>query len=88
MQSDSFTLAFFSPITPIKSKLSVKNQHLLGYNTANIFIKRHQSELRRCSQFYSLASLFNERVTKDKHRKAAKNIRTYLLRLFRCLSPA
>ncbi len=85
------SLAMGNPANRSKAKLSENNQNLLGFNNGDLFAKRYNHELQRCSQFYSLASIFNETSTKDKHRIKLKNIknmystgRKYFLRLFIC----
>ncbi len=83
--------AIGNPANKSKTKLSEKNENLLGFDIANLLTKRHNYELQRCSQFYSLASIFDETSTKDKHQMKIKNIkkmystgRKYFLRLFSC----
>src|SRR5690242_6232891 len=90
-KSDIITLAVGNPANKTNAKLSQNNENLLGYDIADLFTKRHNHELQRCSQFYSLASIFNETSTNDKHRMKIKNIkkmyfdgRKYILRLFIC----
>jgi hypothetical protein len=90
-KSDIIAFAIGNPANKLSAKLSENNQNLLGSDIADLFAKRHNHELQRCSQFYSLASIFNERTTKDKHRMNTKNFkkmystgRKYILRLFIC----
>jgi hypothetical protein len=90
-KSDIIALAIGNPANKSKAKLSQKNQTFLGYGIADLLIKRHNHELQRCSQFYSLASIYNETSTKDKHRMKMDNIkklsfsgRKYILRFFIC----
>jgi hypothetical protein len=91
-KSDIIAFAIGNPVNKSKAKLSQKNDQFLGGSTiSDVFIKRHNCELQCCSQFYSLASIYNETSTKDKHRMKIKNIkkmsfsvRKYLLRLFIC----
>jgi hypothetical protein len=90
-KADIIACAVGNPANKSKAKLSVTNQNLLGDDIADLFTKRHNSELQRCSQFYSLASIFNETSTRDRHRMKIKNIkkmystgRKYFLRLFIC----
>ena len=92
-KSDIIAFALGNPANKIKAKLSKTNQNLLGSDMANVFITRHNHELQRCSQFYSLASIFNETSTKDKHRMKVKNIkrmystgRKHIIKLFVCCS--
>ncbi|UJR38325.1 hypothetical protein I4U23_030995 [Adineta vaga] len=90
-KSDIIAFAIGNPVNKKAAKLSQSNEDLLGIDNAKLFTRRHNNELQRCSQFYSLASLFNEKTTKDKHRINGKNIqkmcstaRKYLLQLFIC----
>jgi hypothetical protein len=90
-KSNIILLAMGNPANRSKAKLSKNNQNLLGSNNGDLFAKRYNHELQCCSQFYSLASIFNETSTKDKHRMKRKNIkkmystgRKYILRLFIC----
>jgi len=84
-KSDIILYAISNPINHSKTKLSKINQNLLGSNIAKLFARRHRNELKRCSQFYSLASIFNETSTKDKHRTQTNNItKNYFIRLFGC----
>ncbi len=90
-KSDIIACAIGNPANKSNAKLSRNNEYLLGSDIAYSLIKRHNHELQRCSQFYSLASLFNEKSTKDKHRFQIKNIRKmystgrkYISRLFIC----
>jgi hypothetical protein len=90
-KSDIIAVAIANPANKSNAKLSEKNEDLLGFDIADLLTKRHNLELQRCSQFYSLASIFNETTTKDKHRMKLKNIRKiysmgrkYFLRLFIC----
>ncbi len=90
-KSDIIACAIGNPANKFNAKLSRNNEHLLGFDIADSLIKRHNRELQRCSQFYSLASLFNEKSTKDKHRFRIKNMkkmyttgRKYISRLFIC----
>ena len=90
-KSDIIALAVGNPINRSDAKLSKKNQNLLIYDDADLFVKRHNDELQRCSQFYSLASLFHETSSKDKHRLNRRNIkkmyytgRKNFLKLFIC----
>lgn len=73
-------------VTCARTRLSVKNEDFLGEEMAEILIERHCNELRRCSQFYSLASIFDEKLTEDKHQRIFKNLRFYLRHLFDCVS--
>lgn len=89
--SDIIAFAIGNPANKITAKISVNNRNLLGSDIANRLAKRHNRELRRCSQFYSLASIFDETTTRDKHRMKIHNIkqmyftgRKYILRLFIC----
>ncbi|CAF3351335.1 unnamed protein product [Rotaria socialis] len=88
---DIITFAMGNPANKMNARLSKNNQHLLGLDASNQFVKRHNLELQRCSQFYSLASIYNETATKNKHginRKNVKKIystgRKYMVRLFIC----
>jgi hypothetical protein len=90
-KSDIIARAIGNPANKSNAQLSQNNEHLLGSDIAHSLIKRHNYELQRCSQFYSLASLFNEKSSKDKHRFQIKNIRKmsstgrkYISRLFMC----
>ena len=91
-KSDIIAFAIGNPVNKSKAKLSQKNDQFLGGSSiSDVFIKRHNCELQRCSQFYSLASIYNETSTRDKHRMKIKDIkkmsfsvRKYLLRLFIC----
>jgi hypothetical protein len=89
--SDIITFAIGNPANKSTARLSKNNQNLLGSDIAELLAKRHNHELQRCSQFYSLSSIFNETTTRDKHRMNMKNIkkmyttgRKYILRLFIC----
>ncbi|CAF0996490.1 unnamed protein product [Rotaria sordida] len=88
---DIIAFANGNPANKTKAKLSKNNRYLLGSDIADLFTKRHNYELQRCSQFYSLASVYNETLTKDKHRMKIKDMkkiystgRKYILRLFIC----
>jgi hypothetical protein len=90
-KSDIIAFAIGNPANKLTAKLSKNNHNLLGSDIAGSLVKRHNHELQRCSQFYSLASIFNETTTKDKHRTTTKNMkkmhftgRKYILRLFIC----
>ncbi|CAF2667083.1 unnamed protein product [Rotaria sp. Silwood2] len=83
--------AMGNPVNKTQTKLSKNNENLLGFDIANLLTKRHNDELQRCSQFYSLASIYNETSTKDKHQMKTKNIkkiystgRKYIVRFFIC----
>ncbi|CAF0875855.1 unnamed protein product [Rotaria sp. Silwood1] len=88
---DIIAFAMGNPANKTKAKLSKNNENLLGSDMANLFTKRYNYELQRCSQFYSLASIYNETSTKDKHRMKIKNMkkiystgRKYIARFFIC----
>jgi hypothetical protein len=90
-KSDIIAFAVGNPANKSQAKLSKFNRTLLGSDTADMLARRHNKELQRCSQFYSLASVFNETTTKDKHSVNRKNLqkmcstgRKYLARLFIC----
>lgn len=90
-KSDIIAFAFGNPANRSYAKLSRYNEHFLGTDLANLLTKRYNNELQRCAQYYSLASLFNETSTKDKHRFNKKNmkkistiIRESLQRIFSC----
>ncbi|CAF1341551.1 unnamed protein product [Adineta ricciae] len=70
--SSASTLSSYTPET--KSDIISFAIDLLGMEDAKLFTKRHNSELQRCSQFYSLASLFHETTTKDKHRLNGRDV--------------
>ena len=90
-KSDIIAFAVGNPVNKSKAKLSKNNQNLLGYDIADLLITRHNHELQRCKQFYSLATIYEETSTKDKHRIGIKHLkkmysagRKYILRLFVC----
>lgn len=90
-KSDIVAFAIGNPANKSHVKLSARNRNYLGMDTADSFTKRHNHELQRCSQFYSLSSIYNETSTKDKHRLKTKDIKRiylngkkYFLRLFIC----
>jgi hypothetical protein len=84
-KSDIISCAIGNPINQRKSKLSKINRNFLGSDIAKLFVKRHNNELQRCSQFYSLASIFNETSTKDKHQSKWNDIKKrYFTQLFQC----
>ena len=90
-KSDIIAFAISNPVNRSAARLSQTNEHFLGTELANALTKRYNNELQRCAQYYSLASIFNETSTKNKHRFVKKNtkkiyftIREYLLRLFVC----
>lgn len=88
---DIITFAMGNPANKINTRMSKNNEKLLGSGVAYLFTRRHNIELQRCSQFYSLASIYDETTTKDRHQLKRKNIkkicstgRKYLVRLFIC----
>ncbi|CAF0718829.1 unnamed protein product [Adineta steineri] len=90
-KSDIIAFAIGNPENKVTAKLSKNNQKFLGSDIGDLLIQRHNHELQRCSQFYSLASIFNETTTKDKHPMKLRNIkkmystgRKYFFRLFLC----
>jgi len=90
-KSDIIALAVGNPLNRSNAKLSQVNQELLGLGDAGLLTRRYNHELQRCSQFYSLASIYNEISTKDKHRSYKRNVKKmyssgkrHLLRLFIC----
>ncbi|CAF0861755.1 unnamed protein product [Adineta steineri] len=86
-KTDIITYANGNPKNQTQAKLSQINQDFLGSDISKIFVRRHHNELQRCSQFYSLASIYNETLTKDKHYTKSNNItKKYFIRLFRCFS--
>lgn len=91
-KSDIIAFAVGNPINKIHARLSQNNEFWIGESAADTFIRRHNRELQRCSQYYSLASLYNESLTKDKHSKMRKNLRKIypsvrksFLKLFSCV---
>ena len=91
-KSDIIACAIGNPANKSNAKLSRNNELLLGFDISDSLVKRHNRELQRCSQFYSLASLFNEKSSNDKHRFQLKNMkkmystgRKCISRLFMCV---
>lgn len=84
-KSDVISCAIGNPRNQRDVKLSKINRNYLGTKIAKLFVKRHNKELERCSQFYSLSSIFNETLTKDKHQSRWNNIKKkYFIELFQC----
>jgi hypothetical protein len=77
IKSDLISYANGNPKNQSKGKLSRINRNFFGTKLTKLFVRRHHNELQRCSQFYSLASIFNETATKDKHNNVKK-------KYFRC----
>ncbi len=72
-KSDIISRAMGNPKNQSKETLSRINRDFLGSNITKLFVRRHHNELKRCAQFYSLTSLFNETASKDKHKSTKKN---------------
>ncbi len=77
IKSDLISYANGNPKNQSKGKLSRINRNFFGTKLTKLFVRRHHNELQRCSQFYSLSSVFNETATKDKHNNVKK-------KYFRC----